>query len=689
MTELRIEPYNIPGADLGAENPLPKFRGKQTDSVIDFEKNRIPEEDQPGMGWQTHFRVLPYRMQDNYNRVRKPKEFFSVVLENEHLKVTVLPQVGGLVTEILHKASGKQLIAKNSVFQPGNIALRNAWVYGGIEWNTAQLGHHYLTMEPLHTARIQGLGGEPALRLYAWDRVKCFPYQIDLHLPAGSEFLFSRIRLINPHDYTLPMYWWTNMGVDEYPGRRVLAPAATAFKFTQLVDVPLLGGIDHSYPVNVDYAYDLFFRIPPEHRKWLAVVDEDGTGLVHTSTRRLTGRKVFAWGTGPGGHRWQEYLCGPGQRFFEVQAGLARTQTHSVPMPAGARWTWTEAYGYVAADPKKVHGPWQQAWQEVEGILQRRLPEAALEQLDAEFGQLAGQKPVQLLYRGLGWGALENKRAAAQSQNSGIPEELPFTAEDLGPRQAPWLALLERGALPPRDPQEDPGDYMIQDAWRLLLEASIKSGKGDHWLSRLHLGVMYLEAWEPEKAQEAWLKSAALCPNAWAYRNLAILAQRDKRPQEALTLLMKAWEVGPKISELALEILPVMNELEAWEPLRRFLETLPAALKKHERVTLEFAKQAMRDENIDELEKLLNREFDSIREGETVLSDLWFAMHEIRVSKAEGVKIDAAFKERIRREFPPPSRLDFRMWTKEKDKYVAPQAVPETVRKQQKRDGDN
>ena len=356
MTELRIEPYVIPGADIGPENPLPVFRAAQMDSTMDFEANEVPEEDRPGLGWQTGFRVLPYRMQDDYKRDRKPKEFFSVVLENEHLRVMVLPQIGGLVTEIIHRASGKQLIAKNNVFQPGNIALRNAWVYGGIEWNTAQLGHHYLTMEPLHTARIKGINGEPALRMYAWDRVKCFPYQIDLHLPEDSEFLFARIRIINPHDYTLPMYWWTNMGVDQREGRRVVAPAETAYKFARLEEVPIIEGIDHSYPLNIDHAYDLFFRIPQQRRKWLAVVDADGTGLLHTSTSRLVGRKMFAWGTGPGGRRWQEYLCGPGQEFSEVQAGLARTQTHSVPMPAGQQWAWTEAFGHLAR-PRMSGGP--------------------------------------------------------------------------------------------------------------------------------------------------------------------------------------------------------------------------------------------------------------------------------------------------------------------------------------------
>jgi hypothetical protein len=678
MTTLTVQPYRIPGADMGPENPLPVFRAANLDAAVDFEANRIPAEDRPGMGWQTGFRVLPYRMQDSYNRLLSPKDLFSVVLENDHLRVTVLPQIGGLVTEVLHKASGKQLIAKNSIFQPGNLALRNAWVYGGIEWNAGQLGHHWLTMSPFHAARIRGSQGEPALRLYAWDRVKCFPFQIDLHLPPAATFLFARIRIINPHTCVLPMYWWTNMGVDELPGRRYVAPATTAFKFTQLVDIPVLDGVDHSYPTRVDYAYDLFCRIPAEDRKWLAVVDSDGTGLVHTSTARLVGRKLFAWGTGPGGLRWQKQLCGPGQRFFEVQAGLARTQFHSLPMPAGEEWAWTEAIGHVAADPAKVHGSWQDAGQEIGRVLEHSLPAAELDRLDREFAQVTRTPPTEILYRGLGWGALENHRAARQGEPPPIPTELPYTDADLGPEQQPWLELLEHGALPLREADQDPGEYMIQPQWRALLQASIASGKGDHWLSWLHLGVMRLEDADEAGAEDAWSRSLQLRPSAWAYRNLAVLALRRKDLETALDCLTRAWDIGPQITPLALEVIPILNELGRLDDLRTFLQRLPAGVSDHERIHLELCRQALRDGDLDTLErKLLERDYFGIREGETTLSDLWFGLHEKRLAAATGSPIDAALKAKVRREFPPPDRIDFRMWTREADKYTAPQAVKE------------
>ena len=50
-----------------------------------------------------------------------------------------------------------------------------------------------------------------------------------------------------------------------------------------------------------------------------------------------------------------------------------------------------------------------------------------------------------------------------------------------------------------------------------------------------------------------------------------------------------------------------------------------------------------------------------LREGEVSLSDLWYGMHEKRLAAAENIPVDEALRRRVRREFPPPARLDFRM----------------------------
>ncbi len=119
----------------------------------------------------------------------------------------------------------------------------------------------------------------------------------------------------------------------------------------------------------------------------------------------------------------------------------------------------------------------------------------------------------------------------------------------------------------------------------------------------------------------------------------------------------------------------MLNDLARWDDLRDFLGRLPGDISSHERIQLELCKQALRDGELETLATLLDRDYDGIREGETILSDLWFGMHEKRVAAAEGVPVDDALKARIRRDFPPPARIDFRMWTKEANAYTAPQAA--------------
>ena len=69
-TTLRVEPYTLPAADVGPENPLPMFRGDKEDDVPQLDP-AMPEDDRRYLGWRTMWRCLPHRMQDGYNREKR------------------------------------------------------------------------------------------------------------------------------------------------------------------------------------------------------------------------------------------------------------------------------------------------------------------------------------------------------------------------------------------------------------------------------------------------------------------------------------------------------------------------------------------------------------------------------------------------------------------------------------------
>lgn len=657
VTILTIKQVTMPAAELGRENPLPVFRDANPDMKVTCD-GTVPESDKTYMGWQCSNRVLPHRMQDGYGRQMTPRQFTAVVLENEHLRAVVLPEIGGRLASLLDKASGIELLEPVKDLQPANIALRNAWIAGGVEWNTAQLGHHYLTCSPMFAAMVNGPEGEPVLRLYAWERTKQFAYQIDLHLPSDSRFLFARVRIVNPHDEVLPMYWWTNIAVPETPDRRVIAPANSAIynhpKGLSVMELPTLDGRDVTYSTNNPYAKEFFFRIE-QSRPWVTSLDGRGQGLVHTSTSLLRGRKMFVWGAGPGGQRWQEHLLGPGRAYVEIQAGLARTQLESLPMPRKSEWAWTEAFGLLEADPIKVHSDdWVQARSAVQGELERALSESRLSELDAKLSHIATSEPDEVISFGEGWGSLEALRAGRPYPG------LPFPGECLGEDQAQWLSLLRDGVLPERDPVEGPGHYVVQPEWQALLEESISAGKSDHWLGWLHLGVMKLEAFDNDGAVEAWRKSIEHKPTAWAYRNLAVIENRAGNFEAGYDMFRRAWEAGPHTASLAVEYASALEKADKWDELRQFAAGLPGDISTNERILFVRAKLALRYDDLSEVEEILSHEFATIREGETMLTDLWFAWQAKLLSEREGVAVDEELMARVRRELTPPHRLDMR-----------------------------
>lgn len=667
MTQLQLEPYRLPGSPVGTENPLPHFRDRSPDSSIRFGAF-LPFDERTYKGWRTGFRVLPYRMQDDYTRARRPMEFPGVVLENEHLRATFLPSVGGKLMSLVHKPSSRELLDRNPVFQPANLALRNAWTSGGIEWNAGQLGHHYLTCAPMYAARVRGTQGDPVLRIYEFDRVKGFVYQLDFHLPPQSEFLFARVRIVNPNAHEIPMYWWTNIAVPETEHTRVLVPAEEAVRFNvekglELAHMPELDGFDASYPLRAPRACEYFFRILENQRRWVAAVEQDGRGFIQASTSRLMGRKLFCWGAGPGGRHWQEFLAAPGRAYIEIQAGLARTQLESLPMPANTEWTWTEAFGAVELAPSRVQAaPWTQAWNEAQANLDRRLPQARLDEYETAFGLIARQPAEEQIFAGSAWGALENCRRA-KAQLPPLPKELLFPESALGGEQRFWLALAQTGALPEPAPQDDPGAYM-GDEWRTMLEQSVTMPQGAHWASWLHLGVMRHEALDFDGARAAWSESLKWAPNAWALRNLAMMEAHDRRFGTAADLMEMAWNLGPQIAPLAIECAQMLLNAGRAAETRRFIAGLPEQLRTHERLRMIAARAGFDCVPLAELEPELNAlfatEVASIREGEASLSDIWFELQERKLAAKEGLPIDEALRKRVRKEYPPPKHIDFR-----------------------------
>ncbi|WP_022891630.1 DUF5107 domain-containing protein [Agromyces subbeticus] len=635
MTTLHLDSLRLPSADLGPLNPLaPLVRSG------DPHEGLPPEIDDPAMlervGYGRLRSLMPYLTQDGYHRVRTDREQPTAVLENELLRATFLLGLGGRLWSLIHKPTGRELLYRNSVFQPGNLGLRNAWFAGGAEWNLGTTGHTALTCEPLHAVRVDDADGTPVLRLYEYERSRELLFSIDFSLPEGSAVLLAAVRITNPNADPVPLYWWSNIAVPEHDDVRVIAPANQAFHYAydrglHVIPVPEHGGRDVSYPATAPGAADWFFDCRAAGRPWIAALDGEGHGLVHVSTERLVGRKLFAWGNGVGGRNWQEFLCGPGERYLEIQGGAAATQFEHERLAAGETCSWVEAFGFAEADPQAVHGAWGDAQRAVERVAKELAPRALLENELAAAARRRDLPPTDVLHRGSGWGALEERRRELAGEPALASPGTPFIAETLGPEQAVWMELLATGELPVADPDEAPRSYVVGEGWRRPLESA-----GDDWNSWMHRGLARWHAGDRDGAYAATARSVELQPTAWSLRNLAAMERAAGRADRAAEHFLAARKHAPELRPLLIETLVALIEAGSAGEALEIIDALDARERVVRRVRMIELRAALASGELERAAALLEGHLvaelvpDDLQEGEDSLFALWTEFHALR-----------------------------------------------------------
>ncbi|MDR3096572.1 MAG: DUF5107 domain-containing protein [Paraburkholderia sp.] len=674
MTGIRTARLALPVSRLGPANPLPVFRWQQPTAA-----NPAPPADNLSADELAHAfvwgeaSILPYRIQDDYERDLRPGHLDAVVLDNGLLRATVLPGLGGRLASLVDSGTGTELLFRNPVFQPANLAALNAWFSGGIEWNGLIPGHSPFTCAPVFCGIVETDDG-PILRLHEFDRVREASWQIDLFLPDGESRLYVHGRIVNPNPEEIACYWWTNAAVRYRPGMRVLAPADYGIEHV-LPDNHLerfaldAHGFDASYPEKWRAAASVFFREPDADRRWIAALDGHGQGLLQTSTREMCGRKMFFFGTGTGGRHWMEALAQPGNcEYVEIQAGIAPTQDQEFMLPANGSLEWTECWMPFAADATAVHDPcWRAACSAVRRALDEQLPAQTLSALDARLRIHASKPVARRLHRGAIWGKLHEVLTGRP-----IASGLDFDAQPGIAR--PWAELAATGRFSATSLAELPEIWVASDRWRQALIDS-SATHGETWLHALALGIIALDRSHTALASGYFQRAHAWRPNALALRNLALSA-RDAQTAERLYL--SAWDaldaqppLAPSLpspaasiaTSLAIEIAAWLLRHERIDALRRFLNVLDGLspdVARHERIRLTHARLALLEGNLDSAEQWLDYDFATIREGETVLDEIWSGLQLARASRRLGRALSPGEKRAVLAA-PIPYRLDFRM----------------------------
>ncbi len=615
--------------------------------------------------------AFPYKAQDCYSRELTRDGLDAIVLENDHLRATFVPEQGGKLWSLYDKDENKELLFANHVFRPAYLALRNAWASGGVEWNCgALIGHHPHTCSQMFTATLtaeeSGLGC-PVLRLYHYERIRAVTQQMDFYLPEGSKFLHCRMRVVNDAYTDTAMYWWSNIAVPSDDTARCVVPADYAFTPIDgkigKVAIPYRDGIDVSYPTQNPIAIDYFFKTYEDHRHYTSHLNKDGYGLVETSTARLKGRKLFVWGRGQGGAKWQEYLSGDDGkggygdgRYCEIQCGLANTQYECLPMPPRTAWEWIEYYGPMKADPARIHGEWHDAQAELEARLDEAAPLSAMEAELRDTHAMA-TTPAAMITYGDGWAALENQRLAKAGQPLLCPH-LDFGT--ISAEQQMWQTLLTTGSLRDvtnADTSRAPLSYQRREEWLKLLREAAKGPDRHFWLTHYMLGCAYLANGDADRAEEALSASCALDANAWnTYAMAELYRVQGYKERSALTMLAAA-HMAPDDDSLCKMTAKTLAAAGLWDILADYVDGLSDSQKQLPRVRLYLAVSAEGRGDLDLAEAILEAdgglEIPDIKEGEISITELWFSIAEKKAAR-DGLPFD-------RKTAKPPKKFDFRM----------------------------
>ncbi|HUS12050.1 MAG TPA: DUF5107 domain-containing protein, partial [Pyrinomonadaceae bacterium] len=299
-------PLMIPTYELGAPNPYP--------ALLDWQRRK----------WRP---VYPYPFLDALNTKRTEKSHKAVYLENEYLRVTVLPELGGHVYQIFDKTLNRHILYSNPVMKYAMVALRGAWVSGGIEWNFPD-GHTLTTVAPIDYVTRTEPDGSAAVAVGDTERVQGMQWQVIIRLRPGSRVVETEVTLNNRRPVPGRYWYWSTAGAPATSDMRFIYPMREAYPhaFWPVFSFPKEKGVDLSKFSQVPNFLSLFAR--DSKRDFFGVYYEQSDwGVVHVADHReLPGKKTWTWGTDDNGDVWIDKLTDGGGQYVEFQGGRFETQ---------------------------------------------------------------------------------------------------------------------------------------------------------------------------------------------------------------------------------------------------------------------------------------------------------------------------------------------------------------------------
>lgn len=278
--------------------------------------------------------VYPYPMYDSLTGRKVDKTYTIVHLENEYIRLGILPELGGRIFEGVDKTNNYNFIYRQHVIKPALIGLIGAWISGGVEWN---IPHHHRasTFTPVQYRVEENADGSRTVWVGELEVRQRMRWAVGYTLRPGKAYFEASVRIINRTPAVETMLCFANVAVHANDNYQVIFPPGTQYgtghskrTFTQwpISDTirggpKMESGIDISWYKNhitsnsvFAWNYEDDFVAGYDHGK------EAGTMSI-ADHNVVPGKKFFTWGNGPSGKRWDTVLTDNDGPYLEIMVG--------------------------------------------------------------------------------------------------------------------------------------------------------------------------------------------------------------------------------------------------------------------------------------------------------------------------------------------------------------------------------
>jgi len=278
--------------------------------------------------------IYPYPAQTNLGEVLTPVTYNMIYLENEYLKVSILPEFGGRLFSAIDKTNGHELFHTNSVIKPDLIGTLGAWISGGIEWC---FPHHHrtTTMMPADYMIVENDDGSATVWIGETEKNLRLRGIIGITLRPEHSYIEAEYRLNNTTDITENFLFWANVAVTADENFRTFWPPSQEIgvfhsntSFTHWpISNEIYRGIDYSGGVDLTW-----WKNHPDPVSFFFWQGKEGfvggydyrlkAGTIHVGDI-IENKTSKLWQFGPGlqGQNARRKLTDDGKAYVELMTG--------------------------------------------------------------------------------------------------------------------------------------------------------------------------------------------------------------------------------------------------------------------------------------------------------------------------------------------------------------------------------